>query len=33
MCLYVSRSAGSPRDSSRLAIGLFNSIMFPVIFT
>ncbi len=33
LCLTVSQSSGDVSAYSALAIGLFNSIMFPVIFT
>jgi FHS family L-fucose permease-like MFS transporter len=33
LCLIVSQSAGDVAAYAALAIGLFNSIMFPVIFT
>lgn len=33
LCLMVSQSAGDVSGYAALAIGLFNSIMFPVIFT
>src|SRR5690606_26226195 len=33
MCLYVVTTGGVPGGFVALAIGLFNSIMFPVIFT
>jgi len=33
LCLAVSQSAGHVSGYAALAIGLFNSIMFPVIFT
>jgi FHS family L-fucose permease-like MFS transporter len=33
LCLTVSQSSGGVSAYSALAIGLFNSIMFPVIFT
>jgi FHS family L-fucose permease-like MFS transporter len=33
LCLMVSQTAGDVAAYAALAIGLFNSIMFPVIFT
>jgi FHS family L-fucose permease-like MFS transporter len=33
LCLVVSQVAGTPAAAAALSIGLFNSIMFPVIFT
>jgi FHS family L-fucose permease-like MFS transporter len=33
LCLVVSQGAGMPAAVCALAIGLFNSIMFPNIFT
>ena len=33
LCLFVVLSRGMPAGWAAIAIGLFNSIMFPVIFT
>jgi FHS family L-fucose permease-like MFS transporter len=33
LCLFVFSAAGIPAGYAALSIGLFNSIMFPVIFT
>ncbi|TPG18526.1 sugar MFS transporter [Sphingomonas koreensis] len=33
LCLFVVLTRGAPAGYAALAIGLFNSIMFPVIFT
>ena len=33
LCLFVFTSGGVPAGYAALSIGLFNSIMFPVIFT
>jgi FHS family L-fucose permease-like MFS transporter len=33
LCLFVFSAAGVPAGYAALSIGLFNSIMFPVIFT
>ncbi len=33
LCLFVSQTAGSVAAGAALAIGLFNSIMFPTIFS
>src|SRR4030095_6386719 len=33
LCLFVFSTGGAPAGYAALSIGLFNSIMFPVIFT
>jgi MFS transporter, FHS family, L-fucose permease len=33
LCLFVSRTPGAAAGYAALSIGLFNSVMFPVIFT
>src|SRR6185437_10974872 len=33
LCLFVFAAGGVPAGYAALSIGLFNSIMFPVIFT
>jgi FHS family L-fucose permease-like MFS transporter len=33
LCLFVTQSAGHPAAVAALALGFFNSVMFPTIFT
>ena len=33
LCVLVTQAAGIPAAAAALAIGVFNSVMFPIIFT